>query len=88
MRSSVINKYDRVTGNSVAIIVQKLIQQRPKLSADQVYHLLQDFAGQQLLDPEKKLQRNDGTSKYKDHKKMASLMHGLFKIVRDFRESI
>ena len=88
MRSSVINKYDRITGNSVAIIVQKLIQQKPKLSSDQIYQLVQDFAGHQLLDPEKKQPQHDGGAAYKYKKQMATLMNGLFKIVRDFRESI
>ena len=88
MRSSVINKYDRVTGNSVTIIVQKLIQQRPKLKADQIYQLLQDFVGHQLLDPEKRRKKDEHAIGPKRQKQMTSLMNGLFKIVRDFRESI
>ena len=54
MRSSVINRYERVTGNSITFIVQKVQKVRPKLSADNLYRLSSEFANYQTLDPDKK----------------------------------
>ena len=43
MRSSVINKYDRITGDSITLIVNKIIKAKPKLTSDEIYHILKRF---------------------------------------------
>src|SRR5690606_14031699 len=47
MRSSVINKYERVTGDSITYIVQKVMKCRPKLGAEEIYRLADQFAAYQ-----------------------------------------
>ncbi|MGE3608743.1 MAG: hypothetical protein AB7I27_04070 [Bacteriovoracaceae bacterium] len=82
MRSSVINKYDRVTGDSITYIVDKVQKQRPKLNGDELYKLAQHFTSYQNLDPDQKMEIPEISSKHK------SFMHGLYSIVRDCREGL
>jgi hypothetical protein len=82
MRSSVINKYDRVTGDSVATIVDRILTHRPKLKSDQLYTLLKEFCDYQNFDPEKCI-GVDRPSKV--HSKF---MKNMLQIVRDYREGL
>jgi len=82
MRSSVINKYDRVTGNSIIHIAQKVMKAKPKLSPLEVFSLVQSFVDRQNLDPEKKSKNNSRQFVRK------FLMGGIFKLVREMREGL
>ncbi len=82
MRSSVINRYDRVTGDSITYIVDKVQKLRPKLSHDELYQLAQQFATYQDLDPD---QKNVTTIIAPRHK---TIMKGFYSIVRDCREGL
>jgi hypothetical protein len=82
MRASVINKYDRVTGNSISFVVQKVQRLRPKLGADELYQLSQEFTSYQNLDPDKKKKSAEIPKRQKN------IMHNLYSIVRDCREGI
>lgn len=82
MRSSVINKYDRVTGNSISFIVQKVQKLRPKLNAEELYQLAKQFSSYQNLDPDKEKTATDISPRYKN------IMQNLYSIVRDNREGI
>lgn len=82
MRSSVINKYDRVTGDSITWIVDKVKKHRPHLNAEAIFKLSQEFTSYQTLDPDQKVQRNPEN---KEHQK---LMRDLFSIVREYREGL
>lgn len=82
MRSSVINKAERVTGDSITYIVQKLVKLRKKLSLDEIYQLVHDFALYQNLDP------NFNQRPAKVDKKEERILRDFFKIVRECREGI
>jgi len=82
MRSSVINKYDRVTGDSISNIVDKVMKRKPKLKSDELYQIMHEFSEYQNLDPDNK---RSVKNKKSEHSKM---MKGMLKIVRDFREGI
>jgi hypothetical protein len=82
MRASVINKYDRVTGNSISFIVQKVQKLRPKLGADELYQLSQEFTSYQNLDPDQR------KNSLKIPQRQKNIMHNLYSIVRDCREGI
>lgn len=82
MRSSVINKYDRVTGDSITYIVQKVQKLRPKLKADELYHLAMDFASYQNLDPDRKIETTQAPVRQQN------IMQGFHTIVRDCREGL
>jgi hypothetical protein len=82
MRSSVINKFDRVTGNSISYVVQKVQKLKPKLSADELFKLSQQFSSYQNLDPDQKKVNNNFQSRHKN------IMQNLYSIVRECREGI
>lgn len=82
MRSSVINKYDRVTGDSITYIVQRVQKLRPKLSSDELYQLAQEFSSYQNLDPDQKKISNEVLPRHKN------IMQNIYSIVRECREGI
>ncbi len=86
MRSSVINKYDRVTGDSITKLVGRLMNSRPKLNSSELYSLLDDFVEYQNLDPDTKLKEKRPV-KITDSKQLRPFK-GLLRIVRDCREGI
>jgi uncharacterized protein YdiU (UPF0061 family) len=84
MRSSVINRYERITGDSVTLIVNKLTQDRIKLGPDVLFSIVQKFRDYQDFDPKHgkkpKLEEVD--------KKEKKILKAMMKIVRDHREGI
>jgi len=85
MRSSVINKYDRVTGDSITHVVDKVARCRPKLRADEVYHLMKGFSHYQNLDPDL-VESEDGSTG--DSSRQRNILRGMADIVRDCREGL
>lgn len=82
MRSSIINKYDRVTGDSITTIVNKLIDKKPKIKSDEMYAILKEFTDYQNLDP---TQRH---SKHRNDKDQSKFVKSMLKIVRTYREGL
>jgi hypothetical protein len=83
MRSSVINKYDRVTGDSISFIVQKIQKCRPKLTSTELYKLAEQFAVYQNLDPDQKVR-----ARQNDANRHQKILQGLYTIVRECREGL
>jgi hypothetical protein len=79
MRSSVVNKMERVTGDSVSLIVERLLKERNKVSVGEVYKLIKDFAEIQNFNPSEKpvLQ-----------KEVKGLVKQFFEIVKEHREGL
>ena len=82
MRSSVIKKYDRVTGDSITYIVQKVQKLRPKLGAEELFQLAKQFSSYQNLDPDQKTISNEVPPRHKN------IMQNLYTIVRECREGL
>ncbi len=80
MRSSVINKIDRVTGDSISEIVHKVMTAKPKLKADKLFKVLSEFVDYQDLRPESKMSKSD-----REH---STMVRGMLKIVREYREGL
>ena len=82
MRSSIINKYDRVTGDSISTITQILMDKIKSMKPDKVYDLLYNFSEYQNLNP-------DGERVDKSARPQGSqLMRGFLKVVREYREGL
>lgn len=81
MRSSVINKYDRVTGDSITQIVDLVLKNKNDLKIDGVFDLLQDFTSYQNLDPDAKDRSNPKVANRK-------IVRQIFDIVNYYRESL
>jgi hypothetical protein len=84
MRSSVINKYDRVTGDSISTIVEKVMAKRPKLSGEEISLILKEFTDYQNLNPDKERK----PSNFEKEKEQSSLVKGMLQIVREYRDGI
>jgi len=82
MRSSVINKYDRVTGNSISFVVDKIASTKPKLTAEEIFEVSQNFKYYQTLDPDQVVEKNIVNFRQKN------LLTRLTGIVRENRESL
>jgi hypothetical protein len=84
MRSSVINKYDRVTGDSITNIVMKVMNRKPRLNAIEISSILKEFTDYQNLNPDK-INKVSNFESEKDHSK---IVKGILQIVREFRDGI
>lgn len=85
MRSSVINKVERVTGDAISLIVDLVIQKKKSLGCDQIYGLFKRLAQFQTLEPGKSL----GNSRPRDDKfSRDDLMKKFYEIVKERREGI
>ncbi len=82
MRSSIINKYDRVTGNSISFVVEKITNSKPKLSPEETFQVTQNFKFYQSMDPDKISQYSIADQRQKN------LFNRLAGIVRENRESL
>ena len=82
MRASVINKYDRVTGDSITYIVQKVQKLRPKLAGHELFELSQQFATYQNLNPDQKIVAHETPERHKN------IMQNFHSIVRECREGL
>ena len=82
MRSSVVNRYDRVTGDSISFIVQKVQKMRPKLTAEELYLLTEQFSSYQNLDPDQKSETSEVPERHR------IIMKGFTSIVRECREGL
>ena len=85
MRSSIINKYDRVTGDSITHVVDTILNQKPRVPTDEVYKLLKEFTAYQNLNPDRKKSKSR-VRQGKD--KSLRLLKSFFKIVQDCREGL
>lgn len=82
MRSSIINKYDRVTGDSISTIVDKVLTKRPKVKPDQLFNLVQEFCIYQNFDPNKSIEE------HREKRVKTKFVKNMLQIVRDYREGL
>ncbi len=83
MRSSVINKYYRVTGDAIGNIVDTVLKQSPRLAPEELEDLLHFIVHQQQFNP-------DDISSVIEHKKHENykIKNRILTLVKDFREGI
>lgn len=86
MRSSVINKYERVTGDSISHIVQKVQRKKPKFTPDDLFQIASEFSVFQDLNPDRK--EKSSNKMILEFKPQKHIMRNLYLIVRDFREGL
>lgn len=79
MRSSVINKMEKVTGDSISIIVDKILKKKNKLSVEEIYSLIKDFSEVQNVNPHETPKLNESTK---------SMVKQFFEIVKEYREGL
>jgi len=80
-RSNLINRYDRITGDSLVYIASRFNRQRNQLSFDQLFAAIEVFVQKQVLNPD---------SKQSDHytlksKKISNLVSWSGRLLKDYR---
>ena len=78
-RSSVINKYDRITGDAIVGIVGNIMSNQKVKNPNQIYKLLNEFLSFQSFDPDKLSEQPIKASKD---------VQSILEIVRDLREGL
>ena len=81
MRSAVINKMERVTGDAISLIVDLVMKQRKKIGSDEIYKLFKKFSSFQTMDP-------SGQSLPNKKFWSSNLMRQFYEIVKERREGI
>ncbi|MDA1303083.1 MAG: protein adenylyltransferase SelO family protein, partial [Nitrospirae bacterium] len=52
MRASIINQYDRITGESILWVTEKVLRERKRLTFDELQKVIQDFMHYQKMRPD------------------------------------
>jgi hypothetical protein len=50
--SAIINRFERVTGNAMCLVVERLLKQKPRLGLEEFHQLIFDLIDSQILDPQ------------------------------------
>jgi uncharacterized protein YdiU (UPF0061 family) len=79
LKSARLNKFARVTGDSISIIVDKIIKKKNKLTCDDIYFLIDDFSTIQSI--------YESVQEPTELKNKELLM-SFFEIVKEYREGI
>ena len=88
MRSSIINKYDRVTGDSITYVVEKVSKCRPRLTNVELYRLMKDFSHYQTLDPDVMHKTHREEAEAHTPKREQNILRDMAGIVRECREGL
>jgi hypothetical protein len=86
-RSALINRYDRITGDSIIHIANRLIKAGKKVSSKEFYAMYEDFVEAQVLLPEY-FPRGTKTNKRHKTANAKKAYHSMLDVVREHREGI
>ena len=85
-RSATINRYDRITGDSIDFITARLIRKRKEFTARQLYRVIDRFVRRQDLRPPH--EEEAAGSRDQDSPKIRQAVDGLLEVVGLYREGI
>ncbi len=88
MRASIINQYDRITGNAILDVTAKVLRERKRLSFDEIQKVFQDFMQYQKLQPDPVSNAEIKTLNSVEERRSQLVMHKLMGLVREHRESL
>lgn len=86
-RSAIINRYERVTGDSVIYVANSLISNKEHISQADIHKLIKMFVAAQVLTPEN-IGRESAINKSVLSLRNKKLLDNIMKIVKDCREGI
>jgi hypothetical protein len=86
-RSSLINRYERVTGDSLIYVTEELVKNRHKLTSAELHAIISSFVEQQILCPEH-FERTITSVAPPVNKKARRIVAGMMKAVETCREGI
>jgi hypothetical protein len=88
MRSSIINQYDRITGNSILEVTDKVLRERKRLSFNEMQKVLHDFIQYQKLQPDPDKKSNMHNLNSVEQRRSQQVMNKMIGLVREHRESL
>jgi len=83
-RSAIINRYDRITGNAMVYIAQRLSRFRNKITQQDFQAIIDNFVYEQTLKPESR----KSLSKTRQKEKTEKIFNGIMDIVHTCRDEI
>lgn len=86
-RSALINRYDRVTGDSIIHVARQIMNSQKYMKYEELHQILDKFIEQQILWPEY-FQHSIVTRSKLRNKKAKKTFESMLKIVKDCREGI
>ncbi len=86
-RSALINRYARVTGDSIIYVARQVMSSQKQMTADELHQIINTFIEQQILSPEY-FQSIPAPRKRLPSKKAKKTFESMLKIVKDYREGI
>jgi uncharacterized protein YdiU (UPF0061 family) len=86
-RSALINRYDRVTGDSIIHVARQIMNTEKQMKADELHQIVNKFIDQQILWPEY-FQRSGLPRNRLRNRKAKKAFESMLKIVKDCREGI
>lgn len=89
-RSSLINRYERITGDAMIHVGKKMIQRQKSLASDEWHRLMHSFIDSQILCPEyfSRQKRSIPSPQPHDLSRQSRIYQSLLKTVRDYREGL
>jgi len=86
-RSALINRYARVTGDSIIYVARQVMSSQKQMTPDELHQIINTFIEQQILSPEY-FQSIPAPRKRLPSKKAKKTFESMLKIVKDYREGI
>ena len=88
MRASIINQYDRITGNAILEVTEQVLRERKKLSFNEMHKVLQDFIQYQKMRPDPDARKDIKNLNSVEEQQAQQVMHKIMGLVRENRESL
>lgn len=88
MRSSIINQYDRITGNSILEVTDNVLRERKRLSFDEMQKVIHDFIHYQKMRPDPDKKKEIKKLKSVEQQRSQQVMDKIIGLVREHRESL
>jgi len=86
-RSSLINRYDRATGDALIYVTDNLIKNKRKFTTTELNRIIHSFVEQQILRPEY-FEQHSASERRMNGVKSRKLMKTMLKMVEVYREGI
>jgi hypothetical protein len=86
-RSALINRYERVTGDSIIGVTSKVVRGGKSMNSKGLHDMFVGFVEEQILRPEY-FERSDRSNRRLRNKKAKKILDTMLKIVKDYREGI
>ncbi|WDT76824.1 MAG: protein adenylyltransferase SelO family protein [Candidatus Manganitrophus sp.] len=86
-RSALINRYNRVTGDAIIFVGQRMVREWKTISTEELHQMFQEFVEGQVLRPESP-SAAAAPGRHAKSRKTRRLLHAMLDTVNKYRESV